>query len=419
MPQFVTIIGCEAPEEVRPRLREQGIEAGEDTHTVPTLEDALTVATDVLSARGVRVLYRDTSDWLRYGVFVVDGDLVHHEVMWSLEEDALAEPEARPAAEVEVPLTVDADELLDLFEGASEGSEPQARGRTLVLPGDFVDSGKALHVLAQVAARLKPESIEALVELPRGHSVLTLERGKGATLTPLHPWLEDEEAQAFVRTVLGAPEPAAFQACPPKPAKARSQRDPSRPLTTGSLKARMDSALDVRMTHSFQNGLVKWAGEPGVFEQLEAAVRAPENAGASFAPLRATLYEQLLRCSEARAVPVLLSALEREDDAAARGQIYACLSKVEDAAAHRVLARGLAVEPPEVCERLAQVVWRQKGAVELLVREQLVPAWSADRALAHRIVKVLRDEYVEVHPAWLSGAPEELRKVLGPVLARE
>jgi hypothetical protein len=62
MPQFVTITGCEAPEDVRPRLLELGIAVGEDTHTVPTLEDALSVATNVHSAKSVRVLYRDTSD---------------------------------------------------------------------------------------------------------------------------------------------------------------------------------------------------------------------------------------------------------------------------------------------------------------------------------------------------------------------
>jgi hypothetical protein len=91
----------------------------------------------------------------------------------------------------------------------------------------------------------------------------------------------------------------------------------------------------------------------------------------------------------------------------------------DDPAVHRLLARGLVVEPPDVRERVAQVVWRQKGTVEVLVREHLVPSWEKDRAVADRIMKVLRDEYVEVDPAWLAGTPEELRKALGPLLARE
>jgi hypothetical protein len=83
------------------------------------------------------------------------------------------------------------------------------------------------------------------------------------------------------------------------------------------------------------------------------------------------------------------------------------------------MAHGFKVEPPGVLQRLSQVIWRQRGAVEVLVREHLVTAWSNDRAFAHRIVKLLRDEYIEVQPDWLPDAPEELRRALGPALARK
>jgi hypothetical protein len=68
MPQFVRIIGCEAPDEAQPRLRELRITEGEDTHTVETLDAALAVATNIHSVKRIRVLYREPYEWLRYGV---------------------------------------------------------------------------------------------------------------------------------------------------------------------------------------------------------------------------------------------------------------------------------------------------------------------------------------------------------------
>lgn len=40
------------------------------------------------------------------------------------------------------------------------------------------------------------------------------------------------------------------------------------------------------------------------------------------------------------------------------------------------------------------------------------------RGVPGHVVKVLRDEYVEIPPAWAAEAPEELLKMLGPVLAK-
>ncbi|MFY2560638.1 hypothetical protein ACN469_23750 [Corallococcus terminator] len=124
-----------------------------------------------------------------------------------------------------------------------------------------------------------------------------------------------------------------------------------------------------------------------------------------------SLYQVLFKCWPEETRPLLFSGLEAEQDDAARGQLYVCLSKVEDPAAYHALARGMTVEPPGVLESLSQVIWRQQTTIELLVREYLVPAWPEDRALAHHLVKVLRDEYVELPPAWAAEAPEELLKV--------
>jgi hypothetical protein len=405
MPDFVTVIGVDAPARMKRLLGEHGLCVGETEHTMRTLREALeSVQGDLPDAR-IRVLYHGTAAWALFGVLTASGGVVEEDfVSWSLEEDAWSESKAKPATEVRVPLTVEADTLVDLLVDASdERGEPEARGRDLVLPPELGEHPKARRALAQVAARLKPKQVQVQLDIHGDFYEATLERGKGVTLVPLHAWLDDEDARRFVRSVLGTPAPGGFEPCQDGPVQVAPKRDPKQPLTTGSLKARVESSYDAA----------------GDIARLDQAVRAPENAGAAFAPLRRNLYELLGECEPARALPVLLSGLDREEDEAVRGELYSILSKVDAEPAHRALARGFKVEPPGVLERLSQVLWRQRGAVEVLVREHLVPAWSSDRGYADRIVRLLRDEYVEVHPAWLPDAPEALRKALAPVLVRE
>jgi hypothetical protein len=423
MPDYVTILGCEAPAKVRPLLDQQGLTEGEDSHTERTLNEALeSVMGDFPDAR-ILVLYHSTADWALFGVLMACGGEIEEDVVaWSLEEDTWRKSKAKPAPEVRVPLTVEADTLLDVLVDASdERGVPRAKGRGLVLPPCLGEHPKARRALAQVAARLKPEQLQVQLEIDGHYYEVTLARDKGVTLAPLHAWLDDEDARRLARSVLGTPAPGGFEPCPdPKqPLQVPSKRDPKHPLTTGSLKLRLEAAIGATMVERTEGGFSRWMDAPDAFEKLEPALRAPENAGARFAPLRKKIYELLLRCEPTKALPVLLSGLESEEDEEVRGEIYVSLSKMDDEAAHRAMARGFKVEPPGVLQRLSQVLWRQKGAVEVLVREHLAAAWSNDRGFANRIVKLLKDEYVEVQPSWIPHAPEELRRALGPVLARE
>ncbi|MCY1023544.1 hypothetical protein [Pyxidicoccus sp. MSG2] len=415
---YVIIRGCEAPEEVRPTLQRHGITAGPELHEKEKVEQVLLDALEAFPEAPICVVFQDTFWEFKHGVFLAsDSGLDEAQVSWSLKEDELAGFEVPEAEEARVPLSVDADSLLDLFDGTAE--DASAEEHLLSLPERFFELPKARQVLAQVAAVLEPKQFQVLVDIAGHYFVATLERKKGVALAPLYPWVEDGEVRKLMRSAVGTPTPGTFEPCPKKErARGGSKRDTQRPFTTGSLKARMDSVRDATVMNRAEYGHRTFVGTPEAFEQLEAALRAPENAGPGFAPVRSALYQVLFKCWPEKTRPLLFSGLEAEQDDAVRGQLYACLSKVEDPAAYHALARGMKVEPPGVIERLSQVIWRQKATVELLVREYLVPSWPEDRALADRVVKVLRDEYVEIPPAWVSEAPEELRKVLGPVLEK-
>jgi hypothetical protein len=415
---YVIIRGCQAPEEVRPTLQRHGITAGPELHEKEKVEQVLLDALEEFPEALICVVFQDTSWEFEHGVFLAsDIGLDEVQVSWSLKEDELVGFEVPEGEQARVPLSVDADSLLDLFDGATE--DASAEEHLLRLPERFFELLKARQVLAQVAAVLQPKQFQVLVDIAGHYFVAALERKKGVTLAPLYPWVEDGEVRKLMRSAVGTPAPGTFEPCPKKErARGGSKRDTQRPFTTGSLKARMDSVQDATVMSRAEYGHRTFVETPEAFEQLEAALRAPENAGPGFAPVRSALYPVLFKCWPEKTRPLLFSGLEAEQDDAVRGQLYACLSKVEDPAAHHALARGMKVEPPGVLERLSQVIWRQQATVELLVREYLVPAWPEERALADRLVKVLRDEYVEIPPAWVSEAPEELLKVLGPVLAK-
>jgi hypothetical protein len=420
---YLIIRGCVTSDEVRPVLQKHRITELGELLRKEDVEQVLLKTLDDFPDAVTCVVCQDTSMRFKHYVFLAyDGRLDEEESSWSLKEDARDEFKLPELDESQVPLSVEADSLLDSFEEAAheESEGAFAEGHLLKLPGRFSALPKVRPVLAQVAAVLEPKQFQVLVDIAGRYYVATLERKKGVTLAPLYPWVEHGEVRQLLRQAVGAPEPGGFEPCAKKvPAKGTSKRDPARPFTTGSLKARMDSLHYFHtMSTLMETGYSTAVEAPGAFEQLEAALRAPENAGPGFAEVRRELYKLLFKYWPERTRPLLFAGLEAEQDEAVRGQLYACLSKVEDPAAYQALARGMKVEPPGVVERLAQVVWRQQPVLELLIREYLVPAWPGDRALADRIVKVLRDEYVEVPAAWVSGAPEELLKALGPVLAK-
>ncbi|WP_404364913.1 hypothetical protein ACIHQR_32000 [Corallococcus coralloides] len=414
---FVLIRGCEATEEVRPTLQRHGITAGPELHEKKKVEQVLLDALGDFPEALICVVFQDTFWEFKHGVFLAfDSGLDEAQVSWSLKEDELAGFEVPEGEAAQVPLSVDADSLLDLFDCEEAVS---AEEQLLSLPILFRELPTARQVLAQVAAVLKPKQFQVLVDIAGHYFVATLERKKGVTLAPLYPWVEDGEVRECMRSAVGTPAPETFEPCPKRErARGGSKRDPQRPFTTGSLRARLDSVQGASVMSRAEYGHRTFVETPESFAQLDAALRTPENAGPGFAPVRSALYQVLFTCWPEKARPLLFSGLEAEEDDAVRGRIYACLSKVEDPAAYHALARGMKVEPPGVLERLSQVIWRQKATVELLVREYLIPAWPEDRALADRLVKVLRDEYVEIPHAWVAEAPEELLKLLGPVLVK-
>ncbi|MFY1832173.1 hypothetical protein ACN47A_40105 [Myxococcus fulvus] len=412
------LLGYTASEEVRRALMGLGLTVGSDLHRKQEVEDVLLNGLDDFPEACVCLVFQDTFWAFCHGVFLLTEDgLDEARISWSLQADERVGFEVPHGDAARIPLATDADSLLDLFERAEPAS---GDAHLLRLPWRFSEPTKARGVLARVAAVLEPERFQVVVDLAGHYFVATLERKKGVTLAPLYPWVDDDEVRALMREAVGTPAPESFEPCPEAPARipGASKRDAQRPFTTGSLKARLDSVRDSTLSRNVLMGLPKDLETSDGFSQLEAALKAPENAGARFSPLRSSLYQMLFMGWREQTLPLLLAGLETEPDEAVRGQLYACLSKVEDPAAYRALARGLKVEPPGVRERLAGVIWRQKGTVELLVREYLIPAWTEDRALADRIVKVLRDEYVEVPPAWVADAPEALRKVLESLLVK-
>lgn len=415
---YVKIRGCEASEEVRPTLQRHGITAGPDLHEKEKVEQVLLAALDDFPEALICVVFQDTFLEFEHGVFLASDDgLDEAEVCWSLKEDERVGFSVPEGEEAQVPLSVGADSLLDLFDGTTK--DASAEEHLLRLPERFFELPEALRMLAHIAAVLEPDRFQVLVDIAGHYYVATLERKKGVVLAPLYPWVEDGEVRKLMRSAVGTPASETFEPCPKKVrTRGGSKRDPQQPFTTGSLKARMDSVQDAPVMVRAAYGSKTFVDTPEAFEQLVAALRAPENGGPRFAPVRSALYQVLFNHWPEKTRPLLFSGLEAEQDDAVRGRLYACLSRVEDPAAYHALARGMKVEPPGVLERLSQVIWRQTATVELLVREYLVPAWPEDRALADRLVKVLRDEYVEIPPAWVSEAPEELLKVLGPVLAK-
>ena len=124
----------------------------------------------------------------------------------------------------------------------------------------------------------------------------------------------------------------------------------------------------------------------------------------------------MFRASRERTAPILVERLDDEPEPL-RGTIYSLLSSAGGEAACQRLVRGFLEEPLELRERVGQLLWRQDRAVELVEREQLVPAYSERPPVARRILRLLQEEHIDVPRSWLEGAAPGLLEALGPRLS--
>jgi hypothetical protein len=370
----------------------------------------------------VRVAFRESSDWILLGAFeAASGRLTEHRVSLSLDPDRFLDVACEPAPETMLTLDVDADSLVDAIDTECGHEECDAAGDELRLPFTFPAPERALRALALAASRLSAGPVRLLVEAPRGALyVATLERATGAAFAPVYPWTEDALLRAWIRRVLppvGAPMHLRVDAGGP----ATTARDAARPLTTGSARSRRDHAYSLRHQRPAGAGPLEmfssaWPPAPGAYDALLGAVHAVENAGAEFAELRRELTKDLVAIDPGRAGGDLVAALETERDEGVRRGIFDLLSRLDSEAGHRAIVRGLTAEAAETREHIGRILGRHPRLIELTIRDVLAPAWSSDRALANRLLRLMDDEYLRVSRAVAGTLPPELVARLGPLV---
>ncbi len=428
MPYFVNIVGIRAsrvvPADALDGLAPPMPAVGDDEHTVSTIREALSAAAARVSGLNVDVVYDGDADWIDIGWVGLAGGSVRNEaVRLSRAADRFSEVPSLPAPEEALELDTDADGFIDALERISVWGEPDEDDRFLTLPFGYDGLDATLGVLARIANHVEQTSTR-IVRIDGRHYELTLDRESGATLHPLHPWLDDASLRAWARSVL--PEPGEAKS---KKARARAGErfaplDPARPLTTGSARRRLDAISDlvrpeiVREVDGIR--ITSWSKDPapGAFDALCDALRDPSNAGEAMAEVRRALYAGLTDAADSPAVAaeVLEAALHTETEAL-RAHLYELLSRLDAPIAHRALAFGFRHDSDIPVRTIRAVIWRSPNAVADLVTHELVPAWStegADSRFCKRVLSMLESEHIPVAPEWLRGAPPELVRALTP-----
>lgn len=427
MPDFVRVIGVRCSDR---RVWDAQVppfpEVGEDDHTVGTLVEALKVAAERVPALDVDVLYEGSSEWFEVGhVGLRAGALVREGVTLSREAERAVTPDFEFAPDDVIELDTLADSFLDELTAAALHGDPDADENALTLPFAFRDLAPTLDALAKVARHVEMTST-VIVVIDDVPYVARLSVEDGASLEPLFVWTDEPELRAWIRSLLPPPGKVATQRL--VTAKRRHVPvDRARPLVTGSAAHRLRTISDLAHPEIVREAggmrITSWSDTavPGAYERFVEAVQAPENRGPDFDEVRQALYAAIAGAApSADAAAAVLEGALHVDSEALRAELYDLLSNLDAEVAHRALVFGFKHDSDMPQRRIRSVIWRSTPAVEMLVSDELVPAWIAEgpgSQFARRVLKLIQNEHLHVQDEWLAAAPDDLRAAVATVNA--
>ncbi len=423
MPDFVQIASVvpdleSVPVHLRAAIEDDYPEPGDDLLTWRDLEKRLVRIGKSAPDLAMRVVFDGGLRWFDLQAMGVrNGEVWHATFTLSLAEARNERCKADFAPELTIALDVPGDRLVDLVNGlATEYEECSAERRTLRVPFRYE---APLDALAFVAAHLARESETFVVEHEEALYLAELRRGKDVTLRALYVWHDDPELRAAGRAASTAPRPGVFTKAATRAPEIASW-DPKRPLVTGSAQRREQAALE--MMPMFTKHDSGWGinpfekpTSPELMATLVAAARAEENRGPAFESVRKTLYGYVGDFKAIEAGRALIAMLDQETEPEMRLALYELIAKRRGKNPGRVLVKAYR-EEHSVRGRLGEMLWKHEAAIEMLVRDQLVPSWRSDRDYATAIVKLLKRELIPVPPSWLEGADAELVSALGDLV---
>jgi hypothetical protein len=399
------------PVELRDRL-EREVQTSSRTFYPATGDAALMLEDlqEIMTALGkaapeldVTLVYEGTRSWVDIGAWYTRAGEADADVLQlSREMESCVPTRARQSPDVEIELDVDAGQLLDALAHASEDEIEPPLGSVLCLPFGYRTERGLLDAAAEVSRHMVEPEHYLVVRVAGRYYELRLVRDAGASIDPLWPWLSDEPARLLARRALSRPGRSASRPCPSS-IMPMSTRSVASPYTTGAARARAASAEDIDTR------------KPRAYETVLAALTSPENQGPRFADVRRVLYRKLARADVERGAYILVTRLNTEPDEV-RETIYDVLSRIDAEPAHRAMVRGYRDERGGVRDRVGKILWRKEGAVELLVREELVPAWLRNPRYAQRIVSLLREECLRVPRKWVAAGPGSLHESIADLL---
>jgi len=413
MPDYLSIVAVEPtlealPESLRATLPRYPA-TDDDLQTARVLREDLERIGKAAPELEVVVFYRSPIAWISLTAAGVRRGVVWEQALALSASDERAE--LVPGCAPDVPLLLDcaAERLLDEISVHAIG-DVEADDCTLMLPFSWERTDDVLAALAVVAGHLATATARFVVEVDGSFMQAELSAGGGVTLRPLLVWHDDPSLRRGARQAFGhgahgvtsrvaarAPEITAW--------------DPARPFVTGSAARRLDAISDALP----RRGRATVQPTPELFEALLAAAGDQANAEPRFADVRASLYEHVGSSANETVTGALALALEHEQVPDVRLAIVGELAKRSGAAAAQALV-GAYRRDASLRERIGERLWRNDDAVELLVRSDLVAAWSGDRGYAKAIIALLDEEELRVPQEWIEGADESLRRALHRLL---
>ncbi len=413
MPDYLSIVAVEPtldalPESQRAVLTRYPAK-GHDCQSARVLREDLERIGKAAPELELVVFYRSPIAWIALTAAGVRRGTFWQQTLTLSSSADRAEPV--PGCAPDVPLALDcaAERLLDEISVHALG-DVETHDRTLTLPFFWARTDDVLAALAVAAGHLATATARFVVDVDGAFMLAELAAGGGATLRPLFVWhddptLRDGARRAFGHSSEGATSRAAARA-PEIPAW-----DPARPFVTGAAARRLDAISDAMP----RRGRASAPPTAELLDALLAAARDPANAEPRFAGVRASLFEHVGSSGSEAATGALVLALAQERVPEVRLAIVGELAKRSVPAAVHALVAAYR-EDAALRQRIGERLARNEDAVELLVRSDLVAAWSGDRDYAKAIVALLEAEELRVPQAWITGADASLRRALRRLL---
>lgn len=426
MPDFLRIASvtpdlASLPNTIQSALEHTYPDPSDDLLTWDDLQERVLEIAKAHPRIDLRVLYEARIDWFDLlAIGSRDGKIWYESFTLSTAEDEGVEPSAEFAPEVTIALDTSGDRLVDIVQRyAGEYDACTANGETLRLPMRY---DAPLDALAIVAGHLANESERFIVMFEDAYYLAELRRGNDVTLRGLHVWHSDPTLRREGREAMATPRSGTFTQKASR-APEITEWDPKRPLTTGSASKREQAALEMMpMFTRHENGwgidpFVK-PTDPALMATLIEAVRAPENAGPVFASVRTRLYGYIADFKAIEAGRALIALLDQETESEMRLALYELIARRRGKNPGRVLVRAYR-EEKGIQRKLGEMLWKHEAAIEILVREELVPKWKSEPEYAKQILKLLERELIPVPAAWIAGADRELVSALGSLVRSE